>query len=155
MRKLFLIVPALFLACASGKPVDIQDGGWCDDSGCYDGNPPICNFPEGAYTATYTKLNGDCLAGGVENVTEYSERSWFPSFLNVPDNCEQTAACSDGVINGSSFCTRSTSTAEGTLDGTLVFDTNTNSGTLELQISAVNYHGSKTCTSTYEVTYSK
>ena len=144
MRKSFLIVPLFLFACAEGVPVDVAPGGY------------ECNFSE-AYTATYTRLeqqDARCGTFETESFPSELEPSWFPLALNL-DDCEQTIECTNGVIQGSSFCERSTAHAFGTLDGTLVFDTRTGTGSLELTISAVNFHGSSTCNSSYEVTYSE
>ena len=142
MRTTVLIASFLFLACADEPvPVYVAPGGY------------ECNFPE-AYTATYDKLNGECGTFETESFPSELESSWFPRALNL-DDCEQTVECTNGVIHGSSFCERATAFAWGTLDGELTFDTRTGSGTLELEISAMNYHRSSTCNSTYQVTYSK
>lgn len=138
----YLLTCLCLLACADEPvPVYVAPGGY------------ECDFPE-SYVATYTKLNGDCGTFETESFPSELEQSWFPLALNL-DDCEQDVTCTNGVIQGSSFCVRSTAFAWGTLDGTLTFDTRTGSGTLELEISAVSYHRSSTCNSTYEVTYSQ
>lgn len=137
MRQTFLIVSFLFLACGNSTESESNE----------------CSFPK-AYTATYDKLDGRCGTFETESFPSELEPSWFPVALNLED-CEQTVACSEGVIQGSSFCMRTTETSFGTLDGTLVFDTHTGSGTLELDITATNYHRTDSCTSTYEVTYTE
>jgi hypothetical protein len=141
MRELFLIVPFLFLACADEPvPVYVAPGG------------VECNFPE-AYTATYTKLNGKCGTFETESFPSELEPSWFPLALNL-DDCEQAINCDDGIILGTSFCSRAGYGSYGTLDATLTFVTQTGSGLLELEIVATNpHHGTAVCNSAYEVTY--
>lgn len=142
MRKLLLIVP-LFLACAEGVPIDVAPGGY------------ECNFPE-TYTATYTKLNGECGSFEDESFPGELEPSWFPLALNL-DDCEQTINCDDGIVLGTSFCSRSgPHGTSGTLDSKLTFVTQTGEGLLELEIVATNYHfGTAVCNSSYLVTYTK
>lgn len=139
MRKVFLIVTLLAACSNEPAPVEVSQ-----DS---------CSFPD-AYVATYTKLNGECGTFETETFPSELEPSWFPLALNL-DDCEQVVTCADGVIQGSSFCMRTTPNTFGTLDSTLVFDTQTGTGSLELDITATNYHRTDSCYSEYEVTYSE
>lgn len=140
MRKSFLIVPLFLFACASDpEPVEIHDA---------------CNFPEGAYTATYAKLDGECGTFEDEYLSRFDKRSWFPKALDLED-CDRAVTCEDGIITGSSYCYRTVGETSGTLDGTLTFDTHTNTGSLDLEIIAVNYHSGSMCDSSYEVTYTE
>jgi len=144
MHKVFLIAPFLFLACANETvPVDVAPGGY------------ECDFPE-AYTATYTKLNGDCGTFETETFPSELEPSWFPLALNL-DDCEQTINCDDGIVLGSSFCSRTGPHGTyGTLDSKLTFATQTGDGLLELEIVATNTHfGTAVCNSAYHVIYSQ
>ena len=141
MRKFLLIVPLLALACSNEPvPVDVQDS---------------CSFPE-AYTATYEKLNGDCGTFETETFPSELEPSWFPLALNL-DDCEQTINCDDGIVLGSSFCSRTGPHGTyGTLDSKLTFATQTGDGLLELEITATNVHfGTAVCNSAYHVVYSQ
>jgi hypothetical protein len=155
-QKSMLALALLVQACASSEPIEVQPGGWCDDNGCYAGEPPLaCNFPEGAYTATYTKLNGTCGQFETESFAQDDERFWFPLAVRL-DDCEQVINCDDGIILGSSFCSRASRGSYGTLDAKLTFTTPTNDGLLELEIVGTNpHHGTSVCNSAYHVTYSK
>lgn len=134
--KNIIALSFLALACSGSQDAD---------------SPKSCNQPE-VYTATYTKTSGECGQFETESFTADDTRTWFPLALDL-DDCERETECLDGILNGSSYCTRSVGPTSGTLDATLVFDTATNTGTLDLVISAVSYHGSSTCESTYDVTY--
>lgn len=145
MRKSFLIVPFLLLACAD-EPVRVHVA-----PGGYE-----CNFPVGAYTATYTKLDGICGIFETESFSQEDERSWFPLALDQ-DDCQQDVTCDDmtGILHGSSFCTRTRNGRSGTLDATLTFDTRTNTGSLQLEIVVDDVHRPALCDSNYDVAYTQ
>lgn len=136
--KNIITLSLLALACSSGPDQEPD-------------SPKSCNQPD-SYTATYTKVSGNCGSFETESFDQDDMRTWFPLALDL-DDCVRATECDDGILNGSSYCTRATTHAEGTLDAKLVFDTKTNTGTIDLVISAVNYHGSSTCESVYNVSY--